>query len=43
MELRDIGVNQFALYLQHDAKSSTLEAYGETVIPALRSSTASTA
>jgi probable F420-dependent oxidoreductase len=34
-ELRDIGVDQFALYLQHDAKVPTLEAYGETIIPAL--------
>jgi len=34
-ELRDIGVDQFALYLQHDAKMPTLEAYGETIIPAL--------
>jgi probable F420-dependent oxidoreductase len=34
-ELREIGVDQFALYLQHDAKVSTLEAYGETIIPAL--------
>ncbi len=36
LELRSIGVDQFALYLQHDAKSPTLEAYGETIIPALR-------
>jgi probable F420-dependent oxidoreductase len=34
-ELRDIGVDQFALYLQHDSKVPTLEAYGETIIPAL--------
>jgi probable F420-dependent oxidoreductase len=34
-ELRSIGVDQFALYLQHDAKSTTLEAYGETIIPAM--------
>ncbi len=34
-ELREIGVDQFAVYLQHDAKSATLEAYGETIIPAL--------
>jgi probable F420-dependent oxidoreductase len=34
-ELRSIGVDQFALYLQHDNKSATLEAYGETIIPAL--------
>ncbi len=36
VELRDMGVDQFAVYLQHDGKSQTLEAYGETVIPALR-------
>jgi len=35
-ELRDLGVDQFAVYLQHDGKSATLEAYGETVIPAVR-------
>jgi probable F420-dependent oxidoreductase len=35
-ELRDLGVDQFAVYLQHDAKESTLEAYGSHVIPALR-------
>lgn len=34
-ELREIGVTQFALYLQHDAKIETLEAYGEAVIPAV--------
>lgn len=34
-ELEEIGVDQFAVYLQHDAKTSTLEAYGETVIPGL--------
>ncbi|MET7423185.1 TIGR03842 family LLM class F420-dependent oxidoreductase [Dactylosporangium sp. NPDC005555] len=33
-ELKDLGVDQFAVYLQHDAKSSTLQAYGEHVIPA---------
>ncbi len=35
-ELKALGVNQFAVYLQHDAKAATLEAYGETVIPAVR-------
>jgi probable F420-dependent oxidoreductase len=35
-ELRDLGVDQFAVYLQHDGKAATLEAYGETVIPAVR-------
>jgi probable F420-dependent oxidoreductase len=33
-ELRKLGVDQFALYLQHDAKESTLAAYGDSVIPA---------
>jgi len=32
-ELRDLGVDQFALYLQHDAKDGTLSAYGEQVLP----------
>jgi len=35
-ELRDLGVDQFALYLMHDAQEATLDAYGSTVIPALR-------
>jgi probable F420-dependent oxidoreductase len=35
-ELKGLGVDQFAVYLQHDAKAVTLEAYGETVIPAVR-------
>jgi probable F420-dependent oxidoreductase len=34
-ELRDMGVDQFAVYLQHDGKDRTLEAYGEHIIPAL--------
>jgi alkanesulfonate monooxygenase SsuD/methylene tetrahydromethanopterin reductase-like flavin-dependent oxidoreductase (luciferase family) len=34
-ELRGLGVDQFALYLQHDANTETLEAYGETIIPAM--------
>jgi probable F420-dependent oxidoreductase len=33
-ELRQVGVDQFALYLQHDAKESTLAAYGKDIIPA---------
>jgi probable F420-dependent oxidoreductase len=33
VQLRDLGVDQFALYLQHDAKDATLAAYGERVIP----------
>ena len=35
-ELEQLGVTQFALYLQHDAKDATLSAYGERVIPAVR-------
>jgi len=34
-ELRALGVDQFAVYLQHDAKDETLDAYGKHVIPAL--------
>jgi probable F420-dependent oxidoreductase len=34
-ELRSLGVDQFAVYLQHDAKLATLEAYGSQIIPAL--------
>jgi probable F420-dependent oxidoreductase len=34
-ELRALGVDQFALYLQHDSNAETLEAYGETIIPAI--------
>ncbi len=35
LELRELGVDQFALYLQHDAKDATLATYGERVIPAV--------
>ncbi|CAB4717748.1 MAG: TIGR03842 family LLM class F420-dependent oxidoreductase [Actinobacteria bacterium] len=34
-ELKAMGVDQFAIYLQHDGKDSTLEAYGEHIIPAV--------
>ncbi|MEI7617568.1 MAG: TIGR03842 family LLM class F420-dependent oxidoreductase [Actinomycetota bacterium] len=34
-ELEALGVDQFAVYLQHDAKDETLRAYGESVIPAI--------
>ena len=30
-----LGVDQFAVYLQHDDKEATLAAYGEQIIPAL--------
>jgi probable F420-dependent oxidoreductase len=39
-ELEELGVDQFAIYLQHDAKEQTLAAYGNHVIPALRAHTA---
>jgi probable F420-dependent oxidoreductase len=35
-ELKELGVNQFAVYLQHDGKEETLEAYGEKIIPAIQ-------
>ena len=34
--LKDIGVHQFAGYLQHDNKEETLRVYGETIMPELR-------
>lgn len=34
-ELRGLGVDQFAIYLQHDAKDHTLLEYGEHIIPNL--------
>ena len=35
-ELKALGVDQFALYLQHDDKDHTLAEYGEKVIPAVQ-------
>jgi probable F420-dependent oxidoreductase len=34
-ELRDLGADQFNVYLMHDAMEETLETYGEEIIPAL--------
>ncbi|GAA3223204.1 TIGR03842 family LLM class F420-dependent oxidoreductase [Pseudonocardia petroleophila] len=34
-ELRGLGVDQFAVYAMHDGREATIEAYGESVIPAL--------
>ena len=34
-ELRDLGADQFNVYLMHDAMDETLDAYGEQIIPAL--------
>lgn len=33
--LRDLGVDQFAVYDMHDARETTIDAYGQHVIPAL--------
>ena len=33
-ELRDLGVDQFAIYLMHDQKDETLNAYGQRIMPA---------
>ncbi|MER5494043.1 TIGR03842 family LLM class F420-dependent oxidoreductase [Streptomyces sp. NPDC002490] len=33
--LRDLGVDQFAVYAMHDARETTIDAYGAEVIPAL--------
>lgn len=35
-ELKSIGCDQFAVYLQHDNKEETLRMYGESIIPAVR-------
>ena len=34
-ELKDLGVDQFAIYLMHDAQEQTLEAYGREVMKTL--------
>jgi alkanesulfonate monooxygenase SsuD/methylene tetrahydromethanopterin reductase-like flavin-dependent oxidoreductase (luciferase family) len=34
-QLIELGVDQFAVYLQHDDKDGTLRRYGENVIPAI--------
>ena len=34
-QLEALGVDQFAVYLQHDSKDVTLSAYGEKIIPAI--------
>ncbi|GCD21566.1 putative luciferase-like protein [Cellulomonas algicola] len=41
--LRDLGVTQFAAYLQHDNKEETMRLYGERVIPALVDTVVATA
>jgi probable F420-dependent oxidoreductase len=39
-KLKALGVDQFAVYLQHDDKEATMAAYANTVIPALADSVA---
>ena len=34
-ELRELGVDQFAIYLMHDDMEGTLEAYGREIIPTM--------
>ena len=34
-QLKQMGVDQFNIYLMHDAQEETLDAYGEEIIPAL--------
>jgi probable F420-dependent oxidoreductase len=34
-DLKELGVDQFNIYLMHDAMEATLDAYGEEIIPAL--------
>ncbi|MEW6635472.1 MAG: TIGR03842 family LLM class F420-dependent oxidoreductase, partial [Actinomycetota bacterium] len=33
--LKELGADQFNIYLMHDAMEETLDAYGEEIIPAL--------
>jgi probable F420-dependent oxidoreductase len=39
-ELKGLGVDQFNIYLMHDAMEETLDAYGEEIIPALEARSA---
>ena len=43
VELAALGVDQFAVYLQHDAKDATLAAYGEKIIASVDTSVAARA
>jgi probable F420-dependent oxidoreductase len=38
--LKELGVDQFNIYLMHDAMEETLDAYGEEIIPALEAKSA---
>lgn len=40
-ELKELGVDQFNIYLMHDdAQEETLERYGQEIIPALQAKSA---
>ena len=39
-QLKELGVDQFNIYLMHDAQEATLDAYGEKVMPALEEKSA---
>jgi alkanesulfonate monooxygenase SsuD/methylene tetrahydromethanopterin reductase-like flavin-dependent oxidoreductase (luciferase family) len=39
-QLKEMGVDQFNIYLMHDAQEETLDAYGTEVIPALEAKSA---
>jgi probable F420-dependent oxidoreductase len=41
-QLQALGASQFAIYLQHDAKESTLAAYGEKIMPEINARRAAT-
>jgi alkanesulfonate monooxygenase SsuD/methylene tetrahydromethanopterin reductase-like flavin-dependent oxidoreductase (luciferase family) len=34
-QLKELGVDQFSIYLQHDDKDHTLQVYGDKVMPAV--------
>lgn len=34
-ELQELGVDQFAVYLQHDGKDETIDGYGRAIIPVI--------
>src|SRR5215211_4806723 len=40
-ELRDLGADQFNVYLMHDGMEDTLDSYGEKIIPLLGSKSSS--
>lgn len=39
-QLKELGVDQFNIYLMHDAQEATLDAYGKEIMPALEAKTA---